>query len=392
MKKVILECLRHRGSQIAIKFGYDEEIKAHVKKFPGVTWTKTHTCFYVNFSAERLQQLVKHLRTGGLLVEISSEFRSIKAHQEKGTSGQVSVLTSEKKALLKQYEKYLFGIRYSPSTIRTYTNFIQKFLLKLNKEVRNINNRDLEIFCETEIAGKDYAISTHRQAVSALKHFIDLHRIDGVSIETIKRPRKDRALPVILSKEEIIDLLRVTRNLKHRVILALLYSSGLRIGEVLSLKLNDIDIDRRQILIRRAKGRKDRVVGMAESFIPLLWNYINTFEPKTLFIEGVEGKAYSASSVRSFLKESCRRAGIKKRVTPHTLRHTYATHMLENGIDLRHIQMLLGHSKPETTMIYTQVSQKDLVKIRSPLDVTLRELAQTDNKQENPRLSRNIFD
>jgi site-specific recombinase XerD len=216
--------------------------------------------------------------------------------------------------------------------------------------------------------------------------------LDALNVDDIDRPNKSKYLPVVLSKEEVIDIFRATRNLKHRTLLILIYSSGLRIGEALSLKLQDIDVDRRQIYVRNGKGRKDRHVVMAEAFVPLLYNYLTSYKPEKLFVEGKDGNEYSASSVRSVLKLACNRARIKKHVTPHTLRHSYATHMLENGIDLRHIQALLGHSRPETTMIYTHVTQHDLLKIKSPLDVALKQLSESDKNPENLRLSRNIFD
>ena len=172
--------------------------------------------------------------------------------------------------------------------------------------------------------------------------------------------------------------------------MALLYSAGMRISEIIQLELRHIDIDRRQINIKQAKGRKDRNVMLAESFIPLLGNYLATYRPKKYFIEGVNGTLYSPTSIRAFLKKSCKRAGITKQVTPHTLRHTYATHLIENGVGLRHVQELLGHSKPETTMIYTHVAQKDLLSIKSPLDTAVSKLLKTDKTQQNLSLSRNI--
>jgi site-specific recombinase XerD len=256
------------------------------------------------------------------------------------------------------------------------------------KPMAQVTRRDLELFIEQRIAAANYSLSTHRQCISGIKHFFELYRCENLDINDLKRPKKGRYLPTVLSKEEAIDLLRVTRNLKHRAILAMIYSGGLRIGELLDLKLAHIDVQRRQILIKNAKGRKDRVVVLAESMLPLLQNYLSTYAPKIYFAEGIHGGTYSAQSIRTFLADSCRRARITKKVTPHTLRHSYATHMLENGIDLRYIQELLGHSKPETTMIYTHVSRKDILRIVSPLDVTVKEMLQTDKRDENLLLSR----
>ena len=170
---------------------------------------------------------------------------------------------------------------------------------------------------------------------------------------------------------------------------ALLYSSGLRVGEVTGLQLSHIDIGRNQLKVVSGKGRKDRFVILAKTFLPLLNNYLSTYKPHFYFIEGPNRKRYSESSIRKFLYNSVVLAGIKKHVTPHTLRHSYATHLLENGVSLRHIQELLGHSKPETTMIYTHVAKKDLLEIQSPLDTILLSLNKNANREQKFLLSGN---
>ncbi len=151
----------------------------------------------------------------------------------------------------------------------------------------------------------------------------------------------------------------------------------------MSLKLADIHLQRRQLQIRNAKGRKDRYVVLAESVLPLLNNYLISYSPQFYLIEGQTGNCYSASSIRKFLKRSCELAKIYRPITPHTLRHSYATHLLEQGVGLRHIQELLGHSKPETTMIYTHLARKDLLNVSSPLDTALKSLGQNGNEEQN---------
>ncbi len=379
MEQVRLFPFKHKENlQMGIAFKYNEALKAHLKMIPEVTWTKTHSCYYVPLTQESKAKVYRHLKNFGCEIDYSAL--------------QKYTLDPQAEKDLNEFISYLEGKRYSKSTISTYASFIYKLLKFQKKPISEYTNRDLELFIENKIAKQDYSISTHRQCISALKQFEMLHKLEALNVDEISRPNKSKYLPIVLSKEEVIDIFRATRNLKHRTLLILIYSSGLRIGEALSLKLQDIDVDRRQIYVRNGKGRKDRHVVMAESFIPLLYNYLTTYKPEDLFIEGKDGNEYSASSVRSVLKLSCSRAKIKKHVTPHTLRHSYATHMLENGIDLRHIQALLGHSRPETTMIYTHVTQHDLLKIKSPLDVTLKQLADSDKNPENLRLSRNIFD
>nr|WP_232730355.1 tyrosine-type recombinase/integrase [Lacinutrix sp. Bg11-31] len=217
--------------------------------------------------------------------------------------------------------------------------------------------------------------------------FIIFEPITKISNLELTRPSRDRALPSVLSQKEIIHLISKAKNLKHRAIIALLYSGGLRISELINLRIEDFHINRRQIFIRNSKGRKDRYVTLAESFLPLLQNYLVTYSPKHYFVEGQIKQQYTAGSVRKFIKKYKNECGIKTNVTPHTLRHSYATHLLENGVNLRHIQELLGHSKPETTMIYTHVARKDLLSIKSPLDFAVEQLKKTDKDEQNFLLS-----
>ncbi|MBT8270280.1 MAG: site-specific integrase [Bacteroidia bacterium] len=299
-------------------------------------------------------------------------------------------LAPYRRKILNGFYLYLKGKRYSMSTIRAYTYHMADLLsyyadLPLDK----FTNRSIERYVETIFIKRCYAISTQRQLVSALKLFIKYFPYTKIDELELERPEASKILPAVLSKREVIDLIRSTRNLKHRAIVAMIYSSGLRISELINLKLNDIDIDRRQIFIRDAKGRKDRYVMLSEGFLPLFQNYLVTYRPAQYFAEGPDGAQYTASSVRKFLKRSCDLARIGKRVTPHTLRHSYATHLLENGVSVRHIQELLGHAKPETTMIYTHIAKKDLLNIRSPLDTILLQLTQSKDRPPDFLLSEN---
>ena len=390
MKKIYLAPLLHKNEwQIAIRFGFDQALKDLVTSIEGVKWSTTHNCYTTTLNRANKQLLYSKFRAANVFTDYSAmqNFSPPQDREEKPAFR----FSREQKKMLHEYVAYLRGQRLSESSVRTYYNFILKLVDFLgDRSVSDLRHRDIELFIEQRIAAENYALSTHRQCISAIKHFLELYDCGKIDTAAIKRPKKSRYLPTVLSKEEVIALLRLTRNLKHRAILAMIYSGGLRIGELLELKLSHIDVLRRQIIIKNSKGRKDRVVVLAESMLPLLNNYLSTYSPKLYFAEGQAGGPYSAQSVRAFLQESCRRAGIKKKVTPHTLRHSYATHMLENGIDLRYIQELLGHSKPETTMIYTHVSRKDILKIESPLDVTVKEMLNSDKSNDNLLLSRNF--
>lgn len=300
------------------------------------------------------------------------------------TSKDKRQFNDEQRAVLNGFYKYLKGKRYSVSTIDTYIYLVADYIeFFRNKSINDLNDRDIELFIEHKVRGSNFSISTQRQFISALKLFVLYY--PNTQMERLDMPRRmtGRKLPEVLSFEEVLRLIQVTHNLKHRTVIAMLYSCGLRIGELLKLRLADIHLQRKQLQIRNAKGRKDRYVVLAESLMPLLNNYLMSYSPKVYLIEGQAGKPYSASSVRKFLKRSCTLARIYRPITPHTLRHSYATHLLEQGIGLRHIQELLGHSKPETTMIYTHLARKDLLNVASPLDTALKTLGKSDNQEQN---------
>ncbi|MCT8340445.1 site-specific integrase [Flavobacteriaceae bacterium TK19130] len=379
MNKVVLNRSKHRNrSVITLKFGFNSELKRKVMNIQPVRWSQTLSSFYVYENDLSSALLVNALIYQQVKVNFSALHVRVNQPPKKAIECKVSPTIQTE---MVQLRRYLEGQRFSESTVKTYCVFIEDFLSFWEKsQKQNIEKDDLRLFIEEQVSKKRYGISTHRQLVSALKHMVEYYKLDEIDdIETL-RPKKSRYLPTVLSQQEVIAILQVTRNLKHRATLALIYSTGMRIGEVLSLKLNDIDVDRRQIFIRHAKGRKDRMAIMAESFIPLFRNYFMSYQPKVWFVESPNGGQYSPSTIRHFLKRACRRAGIRKRVTPHTLRHSYATHLIEAGVGLRHVQDLLGHSKPETTMIYTHVAKKDLLAIKSPLDQALLEVYPPDNE------------
>ena len=190
----------------------------------------------------------------------------------------------------------------------------------------------------------------------------------------VKRPKKDKKLPVVLSKEKVKRILDVTTNIKHKAILMLMYSGGLRVGEIVRLKLENIDHERSLIHIKGSKGRKDRYTILSKRVLVVLRKYYNQYRPEKWLFEGaIPGKHISTRAVQAIFKHACEKAGIKKEVSAHSLRHSFTTHLLESGIDLRYIQEILGHKSSKTTEIYTHVSKTGIARIRSPLDTILEE-------------------
>ncbi|WBL24132.1 site-specific tyrosine recombinase/integron integrase [Zunongwangia sp. HGR-M22] len=401
-KSITLIPLIHRGTkQIAIKFGNDSKTRSFIKSYKAIKWSQSKTTYYVRYSPLQFIDLKLYCLNAGFVLnreafkneEIPEYlYDAIKKNpDEKPTMKKLyKSLPKEHRALLKDYIGYLRGKRLSESTLKSYGFFVLRFIdLLKNKAIDDFANVDLDYFMTNVLAKENYSISSHRQCVSALKYLTEFCNVEKFDASEFNRPKKSKYLPIVLSDHEVLKLIQVTRNLKHRAIIALLYSAGLRIGELINLKVSDIDFSRNVIHIKQGKNRKDRVVNLSETVKPLLNNYLMTYEPRNFLIEGRDNSAYTPSSVRNFLKISCKQAGILKRVTPHTLRHSYATHMLENGVDIRYIQELLGHSKPETTMIYTHVAQKDLNKIKNPLDLAIERITNITNRDEKVLISGN---
>ena len=189
----------------------------------------------------------------------------------------------------------------------------------------------------------------------------------------IDRPRRDKVLPDVISEEETLLILNVLDNIKHKAIITTIYSAGLRRSELINLRKTDIDFDKMIIFIRGGKGPKDRISVLSEATASIMKIYLKQYKPNYWMFEGPNRTQYSPSSIRNILNKAVSKAGITKKVTPHMLRHSFATHLLEQGVDIRYIQTLLGHESSKTTEIYTHVSKRSLAKIRSPLDRILED-------------------
>ncbi|SHM82738.1 tyrosine-type recombinase/integrase [Polaribacter sp. KT 15] len=382
MKKypnIFVERKKHRNKQqLLIKFDYNNDLINIIRKINGALWSTSLKCWYLPDTDLNLETLKRNFdKITKLTIQNPTKKTPFKRN-----------FSADEKVLLNNFYLYLKGKRYSKSTIQTYTFFVADFINFHTKTALNeLTNKSVELFIESVFIERNYSVSSQRQFISALKLFIVFYPETLINNLELVRPKKSKKLPNILSQEEVLKIIGVTQNLKHKAILALIYSCGLRISELINLKLENFNIDRKQLVIKNSKGRKDRYVSLADSFIPLLSNYYYSYKPEIYFVEGQNKGKYSAESVRQFLKKSCLKAGIRRTVTPHTLRHSYATHLLENGVDIRYIQSLLGHSRPETTMIYTHVKRKDLMEIQNPLDRALQKIKMTDNNNKKVLLS-----
>lgn len=269
-----------------------------------------------------------------------------------------------------RFRQWLRSRRYSENTVKTYVEALRNFLrYHEGKKTADITNQDVIDYNNKYILKKGLSSSFQNQVVNAIKLFFRELERKSLEPSLIHRPKRSKVLPNVLSKEEVKKILEAPINLKHRAMLSLIYSCGLRSGEVLRLRFDNIDSGRMLVIIKQAKGKKDRIVPLSSKILYLLRSYYLAYKPQTYLFEGAQrGMPYDERSLQQVLKRSVSKAGINKPVTLHWLRHSYATHLLEFGTDLRYIQELLGHSSSRTTEIYTHVSTRNIQKITSPFD------------------------
>lgn len=375
-KVLVSRVFHNQKEQFKIDFPKNEALQQVIKSLEGTTWSRTHNAWLLANSRANLQRIVEAFR-GKAWVDYRQIFEKQERDQPKepepekrGKAKSLAVLGPEVFGKVLEFEKWMQSQRYSSNSIKTYSDAIKIFFrFYANKSIGEIENHDLILFNNEYILKNGFSSAFQNQIVNALKLFYRRMEHKNLIIEEIERPRRSHKLPNILSKEEVKQILEASKNIKHRTMLSLIYACGLRRGELLYLRPVDIDSKRHLLHILNAKGKKDRVVPISDKVIEMLRDYYKEYRPKEWLFEGQKaGEQYSEASLQKVLKISLALSKIKKPVTLHWLRHSYATHLLESGTDLRYIQELLGHRSSKTTEIYTHVSEKSLQKIKSPFD------------------------
>ncbi|HAY32972.1 MAG TPA: integrase [Bacteroidetes bacterium] len=276
------------------------------------------------------------------------------------------------KTALKNYIETLELKNYSVNTINNYRNHFIPYLNYFSeKKPSQINKEEIINYLMHLRSSRQLSASEQNQIINAVKFFYEKVLNRPKELYDIPRAKKPFQLPGIFSAEEVRQIIDAANNLKHKSILSLAYAGGLRISEIVNLKISEIDSQRMVINIRQAKGRKDRIVMLSEKLLLMLRDYYKIYKPKEYLFEGQSGGMYSLRSIQEILKKAKSRAGIKKKGSVHSLRHSFATHLLEGGTDILSIKKLLGHQSLRTTMIYTHVSNEHISKIQSPLDKIL---------------------
>ena len=274
-------------------------------------------------------------------------------------------------SFINQFERSLRIQRYSDATIRNYKSALESFLKLADKKFSSINEIDssvVEKYIYWMIEKHGIGPSYQRMVVASIDKFFNLVIGNPLSIKHLYPKQKSQSLPDFLTPPEVKQLIEATNNLKHKCIEELLYAGGLRLSELLHLKIADIDSVNMIIRINNGKGKKDRIVMLSEKLLSDLRAYFIEYKPTEYLFEGQGGGKYSDKSVQIIVKEAAKKATIMKHVTPHTLRHSFATHLLEKGTDIRYIQELLGHKSIHTTEIYTHITDVSRSRIKSPLD------------------------
>jgi len=330
------------GNRIKVSFPYDPRYIAKIKIIKGYKWHPEDKYWSVPFSDRAVTKILSFFDTEELELDPSLCLESLK--------------------------RDLLSRRCSSRTIKAYLYYNEDFLRFTRRSPMGVSNSDVRDYLCYLVEKRDVSASTLNVAINALKCYYGKVLKQGFIYE-VERPKKDRKLPVVLNQGEISSILSVVSNLKHKVMLMLMYSAGLRVSEVVKLRLGDIDFQKKLIHIKGAKGRKDRYTILSDVAVETLQGYLKEYgASKYLFPSQDREKHLTTRSIEKIFSDACKKAGIKKDATVHSLRHSFATHLLESGVDLRYIQELLGHKSSKTTEVYTHVSNRELSKIKNPLD------------------------
>jgi len=349
--------------KIILRFPFAKAHVAKMKTIPYYFWHQDEKYWSFPYTLKIKSEIENYFAQFGFEIECSFRKSKTKDIKEKKNY-------SNDRKIPDEYIEMLTLKRYSLNTINTYKTAFEGFInYYKTKEPADINHQEINDYLVHLVEKRKVSASFQNQVINAIKFYYEkVLKMEKLPYITIERPFKEKAFPTVLSEEEIQRIINSIDNLKHKTVILTLYSAGLRISELLNLKPPDIDSKRKAVIIRQAKGKKDRYSLLSEKLLIYLRQYYKEYKPKKWLFEGQTGEQYSYESCCKILHIACEKAKIRKRVGLHTLRHSFATHILERGGDLRYIQVLLGHSSPKTTAIYTHITSKGMGDIKSPLD------------------------
>ncbi|MFK7926168.1 MAG: tyrosine-type recombinase/integrase [Bacteroidia bacterium] len=377
--EVYLQPIVHKSeARIKLIFEWSPKLSEQLKSIQGRRWSKTFGSWHVavRYTPELLNiQFDGHIHfswmpEGGTAIDPFGSAALGERRIKPIPKPRIKVrLTQEQLVELEKMKEQMQLENKAKNTIRTYLSQLKLFWMYYDSKLtHDILEEDIRRYLLYLVNERKVSESYHNQAINAIKFYYE--RILGWQPKGyyVQRPVASKRLPTVLAKEEVQDILSVLTNLKHKAALSLMYSAGLRAGELLSLRMADLDSDRLVILVRKGKGKKDRTTILSPKVLELLREYYIEYKPNVWLFEGEKGGQYSQRSLQQVFQRAKAAAGILKPGGTHTLRHSFATHMLESGVDLRYIQALLGHESSETTEIYTHVSTRYLREIKSPIE------------------------
>ncbi len=356
---------------IGLQFHPDKVVQALLKELPNIKWSKEFSMVYIPNTRDNLNLVYQKFR-GVAWVNSNHFFSHRRINKE---NEEMNVDWFRRRKLPNGYrpcpEEFLLKLelkRYANNTAKTYIQCFEKFInAQTETDLMRLNEQDVQLYLQKLIQDK-MSNSYVNQMINSIKFYYEVVKGMPNRFYSIERPIKEHTLPKVLAKEEVKNILDATSTIKHKCILSLMYSSGLRVGELLNLKPEDIDSKRMLVRVNQGKGKRDRLTLLSEKVLLDLREYYKKHRPKKWLFESPDGHKYSATSVATILTKASRTVGIQKRVNPHMLRHSFATHLLESGTDLRYIQTLLGHKSSKTTEIYTHVATNTFAIIKNPLD------------------------
>jgi site-specific recombinase XerD len=350
------------AGRLMVSFPYHPATIARIKAVPGRCWHPDRKCWSVPHTPESLACLQQLFVPPQPVPPSSTSADKPPAQKPHPRPGQAEFLEA--------VEQELQLRRYSPKTRKAYRGALRRFLNQLGKQPTQITAAEIRAYLLKLVDQEGVSPSYQNQTISALKFLFEQVLKHPQPLEGLPRPRQQRRLPVVMGQNTTQDILNTVDNLKHQTLLVLMYSAGLRVGEVVRLRVDDLDEERGLVRVRSGKGGKDRYTLFSRLAQRLVAAYRQAYQPRKWLFPGAHaGRHLTERSVQQTVVRSRRKVGLGPQVTSHTLRHSFATHLLESGIDLRYIQELLGHSSPKTTQIYTHVSRGKLGRIQSPADL-----------------------
>ena len=348
-----------KPGELELTVPYNKEYISRVRSIQGRRWDMLEKIWLIPDCKESIEQLKVLFAEEELIIDKGVNWDGIAARYKEGSYDQ----------LLKTMKERLKLRGYSPKTIKSYTSHTRLFLEHSRKAIDQLTEEDINKYLLYLLDEKGNSHTFVSQSISSIKFLFGQVLMKDDIILNIIRPKKENKLPEVLSCKEVLKILESVSNLKHKAILFLTYSSGLRVGEVVRIKLKDIDSERMLIHVIQGKGRKDRYTVLSEVALKVLREYVREYKPSGWLFQGEEpGNHITERTVQRIFENAKEKACIHKKASVHTLRHSFATHLLEGGIDLRYIQELLGHQSSKTTEIYTHVTEKSIKNIASPLD------------------------